>query len=248
MEFSFQLYSARKFPPLGPFLKKLADYGYTQVEGYGDVYEQPEIVAADLKKYGLTMPTGHFQLAMLQDTSATMKLAETLGVKTLICPAVPHDQRKQSDAGWAIVADTLATLADTYKKAGFGLGWHNHAFEFVPTDTGKLPMNILLDGAPNIEWEVDIAWLIVGKEDIGSWFDKYGRRITAVHVKDLAPEGQNADEDGQADVGFGTLDWQGLYTAIKSKTQTKYFVMEHDNPSDPDRFARRSIASAKSWK
>jgi sugar phosphate isomerase/epimerase len=248
MEFSFQLYSARKFPPLDARLEKLAAYGYTQVEGYADLYSDPLALAASLKKYGLSMPTGHFSIDLLKDTARAMKLAETLGVKTLICPAVPHDQRGQSDSGWMQLADTLGGLADTYKKAGFGFGWHNHDFEFHPTETGKLPMNIILDGAPNIEWELDVAWLIVGKQDIGAWLDKYGPRITAIHVKDLAPTGQNADEDGQADVGYGTLDWQGLYSAVKAKTSTRYFIMEHDNPSDPDRFARRSIASAKSWK
>ena len=42
----------------------------------------------------------------------------------------------------------------------------------------------------------------------------------------------------------GTLDWQQLYAAIKAKTKAEYFVMEHDNPSDVDRFASRSITLA----
>ena len=42
-------------------------------------------------------------------------------------------------------------------------------------------------------------------------------RITAVHVKDIAPAGENADEDGWADVGHGTVDWKALMAALKER-------------------------------
>ena len=53
--------------------------------------------------------------------------------------------------------------------------------------------------------------------------------------------------DGWADVGHGTLDWKGLMAALRGKTPARYFVMEHDNPSDYERFARRSIAAANAF-
>jgi sugar phosphate isomerase/epimerase len=77
--------------------------------------------------------------------------------------------------------------------------------------------------------------------------DKQGDRITAIHVKDIAPAGEKMDEDGWADVGTGTLDWKQLLADAKSKTRAKYFVAEHDKPSDPIRFARQSIAAVKQW-
>ena len=73
----------------------------------------------------------------------------------------------------------------------------------------------------------------------------FGNRITAVHVKDIAPAGENADEDGWADVGHGTVDWKALMAALKERTKVKYFVMEHDNPKDAERFAERSLAAAQ---
>ena len=62
-------------------------------------------------------------------------------------------------------------------------------------------------------------------------------------MKDRAPEGENVDEDGWADVGYGVMDW----TAIAALTAAKVprFVLEHDNPSDVERFARRSLATVK---
>ncbi len=65
-------------------------------------------------------------------------------------------------------------------------------------------------------------------------------------MKDIAPAGENTDEDGWADVGHGTVDWKGLVAALKS-TRVKHFVVEHDNPKDIDRLITRSIASFKTY-
>ena len=51
--------------------------------------------------------------------------------------------------------------------------------------------------------------MIRGGADPLEWMRPYGNRITAVHVKDIAPAGESADEDGWADVGHGTVDWNG---------------------------------------
>lgn len=247
-DFSFQLYSARNFPPIEAILPRLAELGYAQVEPYAGLFGDPAGLAAKIKANGLTSPTAHIGLDMLKDTARTIDVCGVLGIKTIYCPAISKEERSQDEAKWVALAETLAGLAETYNKAGLGFGWHNHDFEFVPTASGKLPMNIILDTATALQWEVDVAWLVKGKNAPFDWFEKYGKRITAIHVKDLALDGQNLDEDGWADVGYGTLDWQELYTAIKAQTAAKYFVMEHDNPKDIDRFARRSIETVKSWK
>lgn len=245
MEFSFQLYGARNHPPVTDILPTLKELGYTQVEGYGGLYADAPDLADALKASGMTMPTGHFGLDALRDTSASMKMAEELGVKLLLCPAVPHGERIKPDAGWTQLADELAGLCEVYNKAGFEFGWHNHDFEFVPTETGKMPIELLLDGAPNLVWENDVAWIVKGGEDPLKWIDRFADRMVAVHLKDIAPEGECLDEDGWADVGHGTLDWKGLMQAITSKTKCKYFVVEHDNPKDPARSAARSIEAAR---
>ena len=247
MDFSFQLYSARNFPPLDDVLGRLAKFGYKQVEGFGGLYADADGLAASLKKHGLVMPTAHFGLAQLQDTDTALKTAETLGIKFLYCPAIPKEDRSQDEGRWVALGETLAKLGETFRKAGFGFGWHNHDFEFVPTAGGKLPMDIILETASNNDWEMDVAWVVRGGQDPIAWLKKHGSRINAVHVKDIAPVGEAADEDGWADVGHGTIDWPALATAIKTHTNARYYVMEHDNPSDVDRFASRSLAAVKAW-
>ena len=101
-------------------------------------------------------------------------------------------------------------------------------------------MDMILEGGPDLDVELDVAWVARGGQDPLVWIEKLADRIVAAHVKDIAPEGENTDEDGWADVGHGTMDWPALMAALK-KVDCKLFVLEHDNPNDDARFARRSI-------
>jgi sugar phosphate isomerase/epimerase len=129
--------------------------------------------------------------------------------------------------------------------AGLTFGWHNHDFEFATLAGGETPMQVLLDEAPQISWEADIAWIVRGGADPFDWIARHGKRLTAVHVKDIAPAGTAEAEDGWADVGHGTVDWTALLAALDAGSPARLYIMEHDNPADVARFASRSIAWVK---
>ncbi len=249
-DFSYQLYSSRNFPPLADTLKMLAEAGYTGVEGYGALYADPGKVAelvANLKGSGLAMPTGHFSLDMLEnDPARVLEIARAVGIERVYCPYLVAENRPADRAGWVAFGRRLQQASQPYRDAGLGFGWHNHDFEFKALPDGTLPQEAIFEGGPDLEWEADIAWVIRGGVDPLDWIDRHGARITAVHVKDIAPAGENADEDGWADVGQGTVDWRALMEALRG-TPAKHFVMEHDNPADDARFARRSLDAAKTY-
>lgn len=248
MNWSFQLYSARNFQPWDKVLKLVADAGYKEVEGFGGVYGDPAGFRAEMDKNGLSMPTGHFSIDMLEkDFDGVRRTADGLGIRALICPYLMPDQRPADASGWRGFGDRLAKVGETASKAGYSFAWHNHDFEFKPLGDGSIPQKHILDAAPGIGWEIDVAWVVRGGADPVSWIAEYGPRITAVHVKDIAPHGEARNEDGWADVGHGTIDWPGIMKALRDKSQAKVFVMEHDNPSDVERFARRSIEAARAF-
>ncbi|WP_127143529.1 sugar phosphate isomerase/epimerase family protein [Pelagibacterium montanilacus] len=238
---SFQLYSARNFNPIGEVFALLSRVGLGHVEGYGGLYEDPKAMRGLLDAHGLAMSSGHFGLDQLRERKATVEAARTIGITDIFCPAIPNDQWKQDENAFNALADELADLGRFYKQEGFGFGWHNHHFEFWPAESGRLPMDIILERAPEIDWEMDVAWVVRGGNDPLEWIERYGNRITAAHVKDLAPEGENADEDGWADVGHGTMDWKAIMAALDQHSRVKHLVLEHDNPADLERFARRSV-------
>ncbi|RYE86087.1 MAG: sugar phosphate isomerase/epimerase [Hyphomicrobiales bacterium] len=243
MDIGFQLFSARNYP-LADVLKTVARLGYTHVEGYGSLYADPPALKAQLDANGLTMPTAHVSLGDLEDTAKGLKLAETLGMKAIICPWLAPNERPTSAGGWKAFGDKLQKIGKPYQDAGLVFGYHNHDFEFVTYD-GRYAMDILLEAAPAVNVEADVAWIVRGKADPAPWLEKNGDRIVAIHVKDIAPAGENADEDGWADAGHGVVPWKALWP-IARKTKARYFIAEHDNPSDIDRFASRSITFIKS--
>jgi sugar phosphate isomerase/epimerase len=248
MMFSYQLYSSRNFPPLSATLQMVARDGYDGVEGYGALYADAGLVtelAEALKATGLTMPTGHFSLQMIEDTpDRVIEIARALGITHVYCPHIVADQRPTDGAGWTAFGARLQKAGAPIKAAGLGFGWHNHDFEFVPTADGVIPMTAILAGGPDLEWEMDVAWVVRGGADPLAWIAANAGRITAAHVKDIAPKGENLNEDGWADVGHGTVDWPAIMAALRGVGVTQ-FVMEHDNPSDHARLSARSIAAAK---
>lgn len=244
MEFSFQLHGARKHPPLEAILAKLRPLGYSRVEGWVEILPEAKELATQLRRYDLTMPTSHISLEQLQDRDFTLRTAETLGIKMLICPWIEESHRKD-EGSWTRLADTLAGLCDQYRGEGYRFGWHSHEWEFQPQKSGRMPIDILLETAPEMEWEFDIGWAVVDNIDPFVWFQKYGRRITAAHIKDIATPGTKLDEDGWDDVGCGTMDWARLYPALINDTACKFFVFEHDEPTDVMRFLTRSMDATR---
>ena len=245
---SYQLYSSRNFPPLGETLAMLADLGYDAVEGYSALYADDTQVAeltASLGKSGLAMTTGHFGLAQLEEEPGkVLAIARALGIKRIYCPYLMPADRPTDAAGWRAFGARLQAAGRPIREAGLGFGWHNHDFELRPLPDGQVPQDLVFEGGPDLEWEIDVAWVVRGGADPAAWIAKYAPRITAAHLKDIAPAGQNASEDGWADLGGGTVPWRALMADLR-QTPCDIFIMEHDNPSDHARFARRSLQTAK---
>jgi len=246
--FSYQLYSSRNFPPLLATLQMLADLGYEGAEGFGGLYGDQaglDALASGLTETGLKMTSGHFGLDQVEETPDwAIKVAKTLGMDTVIVPWIHPDLRPQTAKGWHDLGARLQKAGRPILDAGLRFGWHNHDFEFVTLPDGTIPQSALFDGGQDLAWEMDVAWIMRGGADPVEWISAHKGRIIAAHVKDIASE--NTDEDGWADVGHGTVDWKTILNTLREIGVTN-FVMEHDNPSDHARFARRALASVKSY-
>lgn len=245
MDIGFQLYSARN-GELVPTLKALKKLGYAHVEGFGGLFSDVAGLRRELDANGLTMPTSHVGLDMLQKPDEALRIAETLGIELLVCPWLAPADRPTDAAGWRKLGETLEAVAQPYLKAGKRFGYHNHDFEFVQYD-GRFAMDLLLEAAPSVLAEADVAWIVRGGVDPKAWLERNGDRVVAIHVKDIAKPGEGKNEDGWADVGQGVVPWADIIRTTQAKTKAEYFVVEHDNPSDIERFATRSIAALKSF-
>lgn len=238
---SFQLYSARKFEPWDGVLQHLAACGYTEVEGFGGVYGDPAAFRAQLDSRNLSMPSGHFSIEMLEGERAkVLSIAKAFGMRHIYCPFIPPAARPKSGAAWKAFGKRLAAINEWVRGEGYSFGWHNHDFEFVKLKDGSMPHERIFEGGPLLDWECDIAWVAFAKQNPVKWIKAYGDRITAVHIKDNAPKGENLDQHGQTDVGSGIIDWKPVFAAIKA-TRCMNYIVEHDDPKDFKSFAKRSL-------
>jgi sugar phosphate isomerase/epimerase len=245
-QFSYQLYSSRNNGPLSKTLKMLGDLGYAQVEGWGGLYanlDQIEQLKADLAANKLKMTSGHFGFAQVKDDAKrVLEITKSLDMKAVFVPAPPTADYREGKGDWADFAKQMAEAGKPYWDAGLMFGYHNHHWEFTPQN-GAVPLDLILNADPRMKLEFDVAWGVKAGQDPVATINKYASKLAAAHVKDIAPAGENADEDGWADVGTGTMDWKAIMAALKG-AGVSLFVMEHDNPKDDARFAKRSIENA----
>ncbi len=212
---------------------------------FGGVYGDPKALRNMLDAHGLTMPTGHFGIGELEkQRGKVLSIANTLGVRHIIAPYIPAEDRPKNAAGWTKLGKRLGEIGQWARSEGFGFAWHNHDFEYKKIAGGKTPHELIFAAAPLLDWEIDVAWVVRGGANPLPWIRKYADRITAVHVKDIAAKGKNLDEDGWADVGKGTMNWKAIFAALKA-TKAMHFVVEHDKPNNLERFAKRSFDYVK---
>ena len=242
---AYQLYCSRNFPPLDDTLAMLAGAGYRAVEGYGGLYGDLDGLKAGLDRNGLSMPSGHFGLDMVEgDPARTLEVARALGVRKVFVPYVAAEDRPSDRAGWEAFAAHLQEAGKPVQDAGLAYGWHNNDFELRDLGGGITLLDLI--AGTGMDLELDLAWVKRGGQDPVAWLRKLKGQVKAVHVKDIAPEGQAADEDGWADVGHGTMDWAAIRAELQA-LGVDHWVVEHDNPSDHARFARRSLQTLQGW-
>jgi sugar phosphate isomerase/epimerase len=244
---SFQLYSARTLEPLKAQFELLAGLGYKKVEAFGGLLNDPQKLKSQLEAHGLSMPSSHVGLDRLRaDPLVTVRLCRDLGVHTIYAPAPPPGERDGGEAEWTALGRELDRIGKIVTAEGLKFGWHNHNWEYAKAADGRRYIDILLEQAPELLWQADIAWIVRGGADPVAELKRYAGRIEAVHVKDIAPVGTCVDEDGWADPGHGVLDWSTLLPVLKQIGVTQ-FVAEHDKPNDVARFARRAYATVAAW-
>lgn len=244
MTVSLQLYSMRDCPDQIALLSQLPSIGITRVEGYGGVYDDPTAYRTAMDANGVAMPSGHLALHDIEaDFDGAMSIVTTMGMTRVYAPYLEEKDRPATAAGYIDLAKRLDAASKRFAEKGIAFGWHNHDFEFVALDDGSIPMDLLLEYAPDMQWEADLAWIVRGDSDPLAYIQRYGNRMSAIHVKDIAAPGTNTEEDGWAVLGAGTMDWATLLNACQAQSSDLIYILEHDKPSDPVAYVSRSVTA-----
>ncbi len=214
-------------------LARVARIGYKEVEFAGYFGVQPERIRELLDLNGLTSPSVHTAIEILErDFDAQARAATTIGHETLIVPSL--DTRTLTDAAsWKAIAARFDALGRKAHGAGLRFGFHNHAVEPRPLADGTVPFDVLLrETDPGlVDYQMDIYWMVKSGGDPLAYFAKYPGRFRSVHVKDATA----APALEMTDVGSGAIAWKGIF-AQRARAGIRHCFVEHDNPS-PDPFA-----------
>jgi len=228
-------------------IAKVAQVGYKEVEFAGYFGKSPQEVRKILDSNKVVSPSEHVSYDIVQNKwPETLEAAHVIGQTFIVCPWVEVSQRKEAD-GWKRAAETFNRAGEASQKAGIQFAYHNHAFEFEPSETlgGKLPYDFLLaETDPKlVKMELDLCWITVGGQDPVKYFDRYPGRFPLVHVKDWTTKGPGGSDYGGAtgesrkpghvtDVGQGEIEWKRIF-AQSGKAGVQHYFVENDEPKSP---------------
>ena len=226
-----QLYTVRNEmqKDVAATLARVARIGYKEVEFAGYFGRQPTEIRSLLTANGLTAPSAHIGLDMLQDTWArTLDAAKSIGHEYLIVAYLPEERRRTLD-DYKRIAEQFNRAGQDAQKAGIKFGYHNHDFEFTKLEGGSIGYDTLLASTDPalVAFEMDLYWITKAGYDPLAYFAKYPGRFQLVHVKDSA--GPPAHE--MRPVGQGTIDWKRIF-AQRAQAGIRHYFVEHDNPTD----------------
>jgi sugar phosphate isomerase/epimerase len=236
-------------------LARVAALGYKEVEFAGYFDRSPASVREILARHGLRSPSAHVDLAAFTDRlEQTIEASHTIGHELVVMPWLDEATRAQPGID-ARVAETLNRAGERAREAGIRVAYHNHNFEFVPSD-GKTRFDRLMAAfdAQLVGVELDVCWAVAAGQDPVALFDRYPGRFPAVHVKGLTkvpPDGPRADIakviPDLCEVGAtgDVVDWKAVF-GHRSVAGIRHCFVEHDAPRVAIESLGRSIAYLRS--
>lgn len=208
-------------------LERVSRIGFREVEFAGYFDRAPAEIRALLDANRLTAPAAHVDLkTMLTDTARVIDQAKTIGHRLLIVPWLAPEVRKSLD-DYKRHAASFNTIGESLRKAGLRFAYHNHDFEFAALPGGIGYDVLLAETDPTlVSFELDLFWITKSKHDPLAYFAKYPGRFPSVHVKDMAPGGE------QVEVGAGEIPW-GTILRQRAKAGIEHYFVEQDEPKFP---------------
>ena len=215
-------------PELADTLARIADIGYTSVQISATCPYEPEWMAEQLKKNGLTCELTHYNFdRIMNDTEAVIAEHKTMGCSYIGVGGVQNEELFDEKGH-----EAAKKIAD----AGMLLMLHNHDKEYSETRDGKSKMLYYADafGKNEVGFTLDLYWAEYAGHSAFDELKRLSGRVPVVHYKDMiiTPDG----EKKFAPVGSGVLDYEALTeAAIEAGTQIAY--VEQDNCYGEDPFA-----------
>lgn len=209
-------------------LERLAEIGYATVGVSGRHGNTAAEIRRMLDETRLKAVLEHVAYDIVKGAGLPQALEDihTLGGKWIVVPSLPGSLH--SPAGYREVAREFNKAGLAARESGLKLLYHNHGTDHQVVDGVSLYDILLAETDPElVGFELDLYWAANGGASApGELFVRHPRRFPALHVKDMAPNGDFAD------VGSGVLDFPAMFDTAR-RGGVKQWLVEHDSPADP---------------
>ncbi|MFA6087801.1 sugar phosphate isomerase/epimerase family protein [Mucilaginibacter sp.] len=236
--FGLQLFAFREQLPkdVKTIIPKIALAGYKQVEPFG--YSKTNgfwgLSATEFKKLlddnGLTAPSAHYSFDTFLSSGDTAQVEQTieaakiLGQKYVVLPYL-GEQFRNSAKAMEDVINKINQAAAKIHEAGLKMAYHNHDFEFKNIEGQRL-FDMLLNNTntEQLDFELDIYWVVRAGEDPLKLFKKYPGRFKLIHIKDM----DKTNPALNTEIGTGSIDYKTILGKAHS-AGVKYYIVEQEN-------------------
>lgn len=216
-------------------LGKLAAIGYDGVELLGFFGRTAQEVSAMLSSLSIEALGDHVGVTeFLADAPGVIADHQAIGCKriTLGCPA-----EQVAAEPFDGIVEQMRRAADACLAAGITPMYHNHDYDM----RGKVPFaERLLDAVPQLRFEPDIGWILVGGQDVARLLRKYKDRTPVVHLKDVFA---TADGFTFRPTGYGNVNTPGLMPDILA-CNPEWLVVDHDYAYERDSYEDLALSLA----
>lgn len=227
-----QLFTVREEMESDPdrTLATIAEIGYRDIEFAGLYGLSAPEMRRKLDAVGLNAVSSHHDTGVLENGwSQAVDDAAELGQSLIVVPWIDSGDRSPDDM--ARLADRFNEAGRVARASGLRFGYHNHDWEHRRRGDGETPMEFLLRNTdPDlVDWQMDVYWTVQGHEDARAPFwqlEKYGDRVTSLHVKDRTGGGD------MVDVGQGVIDYARFIPLSQRSGRVAQIFVEHDAPDD----------------
>ena len=218
-------------------LKKVAEIGYKNIEGYG--YGERMILGKSPSEFlkiitdlGMALPSMHVvteltteesRASILDQWKITVEDMASMDVKYTVYAIIPEDERKTID-DYKKWSERFNQFGEICKEAGQQFAYHNHDFEFISHD-GQMGYDLILQETDPelVKFELDMYWITKGGQDPVAYLNKAPGRFELWHLKDM----EDSEEKAFAEVGHGTIDFERIF-AVRETAGMKMCFVEQD--------------------
>ncbi len=167
---------------------------------------------------------------LASDMDSVIADAKALGATYVLAAGIPRRGALTREVAGKAAAD-FNTWGAALKAAGLQFAYHPHGFEFVREGSRTLFDVLMEETDPGlVQFELDVFWVAHGGGDPVAYMERFPKRFSLVHLKDIAKgtptgvtTGKAPDETSVA-LGTGQIDWVRFLRAADRAGVKRYYI------------------------